>query len=237
MSPVLSGRAALVTGATGGIGRATAEVLAGAGARVGVAARDRGQLETLANRLGGWSLPCDVTDDTSLEAIRRDFEKLAGGPPEILVVAAGVFSIRRIEETTVSELDQNLAVNLRGSFLTVRSFLPSMVERGRGIIIQIGSVAGRKAFAGNGAYSASKYGVRGFHDVLLEEIRGTGVRSTLLEPAATDTSLWDGIRADGAPDLPAAESMLRPESVAACVHFVASQPGHVQVPYLALEAI
>jgi len=237
MSPVLSGRAALVTGATGGIGRASAEVLAGAGARVGVAARDKDRLDTLANRLGGWSLPCDVTDDTSLEAIRGDFEKLAGGPPEILVVAAGVFSIRRIENTTASELDQNLAVNLRGSFLTVRAFLPSMVERGRGIIIQIGSVAGRKAFAGNGAYSASKYGVRGFHDVLLEEIRGTGVRSTLLEPAATDTSLWDGIRADGTPDLPAPESMLRPEAVAACIHFVATQPAHVQVPYLALEAI
>ena len=233
----LFGRAALVTGATGGIGRASAEALVGGGARVGVAARDRNRLDALASQLGAWSLPCDVTDDAALEAVRSKFEKLAGGAPDVLVVAAGVFSLRRIEQTSPRDVERNLAVNLKGSFLTVRAFLPGMVDRGSGTIIQVGSVAGRKGVAGNGAYAASKYGVRGFHEVLLAELQGTGVRATLLEPAATDTSLWDGVHEEATFDLPDRAAMLRPESVAACVAFIASQPPKVQVPYLALEAI
>ena len=233
----LSGRAVLVTGATGGIGRASAEALARAGARVGVAARDRDRLDALANQLGAWSLPCDVTDHASIEALRSEFEKLAGGVPDVLVVSAGVFSLRRIEQTSPRDFERNLAVNLTGSFLTVRAFLPGMVDRGSGTIIQVGSVAGRKGFVANGAYAASKYGLRGFHDVLLEELRGTGVRATLLEPAATDTSLWDGVHEAAPFDLPDRAAMLRPESVAACVAFIAAQPPKVQVPYLALEAI
>ena len=160
----------------------------------------------------------------------------AAAGPKVKVAASGAgFSSMTI--ATLSSLTPGLAVNLTGSFLTVRAFLPGMVNRGSGTIIQVGSVAGRKGFVGNGAYAASKYGVRGFHDVLLEELRGTGVRATLLEPAATDTSLWDGVQEEAPFDLPDRAAMLRPESVAACVAFIAAQPPKVQVPYLALEAI
>ena len=162
----LSGKAALVTGATGGIGRATAQA-----------------------------------------------------------------------QISPDEFKRSLAVNLRGTFLTVRAFLPGLKRRGSGTVIQVGSVAGRRAFPGNGAYSASKFGVRGFHEVLLEELRGTGVCATLLEPAATNTSIWDSIEPERRPDVPDRESMLDPGSVAACVVFVAARNARVQIPYLTVEAI
>jgi NADP-dependent 3-hydroxy acid dehydrogenase YdfG len=127
-------------------------------------------------------------------------------------------------------------VNLRGPFLLVRAFLPLMLRRRAGHLIHVGSVAGRVAFPENGAYSASKFGLRGLHEVLLQEIRGTGVRATLVEPAATDTSLWDAVDAQGKPGLPARESMLRPEDVARVVVFAAGQPRHVQIPTIAVEA-
>jgi NADP-dependent 3-hydroxy acid dehydrogenase YdfG len=112
-----------------------------------------------------------------------------------------------------------------------------MKTRGSGTIVQVSSVAGRKAFAENGAYSASKFGVRGFHEVLLEELRGTGVRATLLEPAAVDTPIWDGIDRAAHPGLPARAAMLRPSAVAECVVFVAGRDPRVQIPVLTVEGI
>jgi NADP-dependent 3-hydroxy acid dehydrogenase YdfG len=111
-----------------------------------------------------------------------------------------------------------------------------MLARGHGHLVQLGSVAGRVAYPGNGAYSASKFGLRGLHEVLLQELRGTGVRATLVEPAATDTPLWDPLDPDGRDDLPSRAAMLRPEDVARAVVFAISQPRGVQIPVLAVEA-
>lgn len=203
---------------------------------MGLAASKGGKVTALAEECGGWSFPCDVSDAEAVEGLSRDFLAAAGRPPDILFVSAGVFSVERIQDTSPRGLARILAVNLAGSFLTVRTFLPALLERGSGVIIQVGSVAGRRGFAGNGAYAASKFGVRGMHEVLLAELRGTGVRATLLEPAATNTPIWDSVDRERNPDLPPRESMLDPCSVAACAVFVASRPAHVQVPYLTVEA-
>jgi NADP-dependent 3-hydroxy acid dehydrogenase YdfG len=112
-----------------------------------------------------------------------------------------------------------------------------MKARGSGTIVQVSSIAGRSAFTENGAYSASKFGVRGFHEVLLEELRGSGVRATLLEPAAVDTPIWDGIDRAAHEGLPARVAMLRPSAVAECVVFVAGRDPSVQIPVLPVEAI
>ena len=136
---------------------------------------------------------------------------------------------------TVKVFDETVAVNLRGTFLVNRALLPSMLERGTGLIVNVGSVAGRRAFSGNAAYSASKYGLRGYHEVLLEELRGTGVRATLLEPAATDTPLWDPLDPDRDPRLPNRDRMLRPDDVADTVLFVATRPQSVRIPVLQVE--
>jgi NADP-dependent 3-hydroxy acid dehydrogenase YdfG len=110
-----------------------------------------------------------------------------------------------------------------------------MLERGDGLFVNVGSVAGRKAFPGNGSYSASKFGLRGFHEVLLEEIRGTGVRATLLEPAPTDTPLWDEVDRKANPGLPDSSAMLDPDDVADAVLFVATRPPTVRIPLLQIE--
>jgi len=228
-------RTALVTGATSGIGRATVEVLTHDGWRTGLMARDTPRLGKLARDVEGWGLPCDVRDAGAIDDAVARFAELAGGAPELLVVAAGAFSLGPAVDLTVEELDRHIDVNLRGAILTVGAVLPAMLAAGRGTLVLIGSVAGRKAFPGNAAYSASKFGLRGFHEVLLEELRGTGVRATLLEPAATDTPLWDPLDPDSTPELPNRSAMLTPGDVAAAVAFVAGRPPGVRIPYLPIE--
>jgi len=232
---ILQGRSALVTGATRGIGRATAISLARAGAKVGLLARNRVALEELAAEINGWAFPCDVADAEAVDEALRQFEELAGDVPEIVVTAAGMFSLHPVEGLPAEEVRRHLAVNLEGSISVVRSVLPGLRRARRGTLVLIGSVAGRKAFPGNAAYSASKFGLRGFHEVLLAEIRGSGVRATLLEPAATDTPLWDPLDPDRNPDLPDRSAMLRPEAVADAVLFLATRPEGVSIPFLPIE--
>jgi NAD(P)-dependent dehydrogenase (short-subunit alcohol dehydrogenase family) len=231
----LTGEVAVVTGASRGIGRAVAAGLAGRGARVALLARSGDALRELAGEIGGWPIPCDVTDPEALERAAALVAEQAGRAPDLVVCAAGVFHIAPVDAMTLEELDLNLGVNLRGSILTVRAFLPALKARGRGILVQVGSVAGRRAFPGNGAYAASKFGLRGFHQVLLEELRGTGVRATLLEPAATDTTIWDPMSPDADPTLPDRAGMLHPTDVAEAVLFVASRREGVQIPFLPVE--
>jgi NADP-dependent 3-hydroxy acid dehydrogenase YdfG len=233
-SPQLHGRTALVTGATRGIGRRVAERLVEAGADVWIAARSEDALAELAAETGASPLPMDLTDDASVwHAV--DVLREQGVTPHIVVNAAGVFTMESCAEQTVKDFDLNVDVNLRGAFLLVRAVLPDLLERGSGLVVNVGSVAGRKAFPGNAAYSASKYGLRGLHEVLQEELRGTGVRVTLLEPAATDTSIWDPMDPDSDPNLPDRSSMLSPDEVAEAVLFVATRPEHVQIPVLQIE--
>ncbi|MEX2532120.1 MAG: SDR family NAD(P)-dependent oxidoreductase [Gemmatimonadota bacterium] len=231
----LDGSFAVVTGATRGIGRAVALGLTEAGARVALIARDGEALARLAGDTGGRAFPCDVSDAGALDSVGDDVMAWGGGSPDILVTSAGVFDLAPVATMSVEVLDRNLRVNLRGGVLSVRAFLPAMLEARRGTIVQVGSVAGRRAFPENGAYSASKFGLRGFHEVLLEEIRGTGVRATLLEPAATDTSIWDPMDPDANEDLPDREAMLDAASVAEAVLFAVTRPEGVQVPFLPIE--
>ncbi|HEX8360521.1 MAG TPA: SDR family oxidoreductase [Longimicrobium sp.] len=236
MDDTLRGKTALVTGASRGIGLAVARELALAGAWVGMVARGGDALARAAEEVGGHAMPTDVSDPSAVHTMATYVGELLGDAPDLVVNAAGTFALVPLAQTEPAEFDAQVAANLRAPFLIVRAFLPPMLQRGSGHIIQIGSVAGRVAFAGNGAYAASKFGQRGLHEVLLQEVRGTGVRATLVEPAATDTSLWDAIDPDSRPDLPDRAAMLRPEDVARVVVFAASQPRHVQLPFIAVEA-
>lgn len=224
-----------MTGASKGIGRAVAVALARSGVRVGAVSRSEADLAALVEEIGGWALPCDVTDAGALRRSVARFEELAEGPPDLVVASAGVFSLERADALTVGELDRHLDVNLRGAILTAREVLPGLLRAGRGTLVLIGSVGGRKGLRGNAAYAASKFGLRGFHEVLLAELKGSGVRATLLEPAATDTPIWDPLDPDENPKLPSRSEMLRPEDVAEAVVFVATRPPEVQIPYLPIE--
>jgi NAD(P)-dependent dehydrogenase (short-subunit alcohol dehydrogenase family) len=235
MADELRGRTALVTGGSKGIGLATARCLAEAGASVHVLARDPSPAGAICAASGGRTWSADVTDDADVWDATDALVDSIGGAPDLVVNSAGSFEVMPLHETSVEAFDRQIRVNLRGTFLVLRALLPAMLERGSGDVVQVGSVAGRRAFPSNGAYSAAKFGVRGMHEVLLEELRGTGVRATLIEPAATDTPIWDPLDPDADPHLPDRAAMLRAEDVADAILFVATRPAGVRIPLLQIE--
>lgn len=213
----LSKRHALVTGGGRGIGRAVCLALAREGAAVGPVAREAAQLAAVGREIqeaGGRApneaLVADVRRFDEIEqATRRLGDQL--GPPDILVVAAGVAGFTEVAEMGLEEWRLNLDTNLGGAFHAVKAVLPGMLERRRGDIVAIGSVAGIKAFRGCGAYGASKAGLLGLLGALREEVRGRGVRVTAVLPGATATGLWG--KALPVP----ADRMMNPEAVAQAV--------------------
>lgn len=232
----LHGRIALVTGASRGIGLAVARQCAEAGARVGMVARTEAVLRAAAEAVGGHAIPADIASPAGVQHLAAAVTDRWGRVPDLLINCAGVFSLAPLADTEPAEFERHLAVNLRGPFLLMRAFLAGMLSRGTGHIINVGSVAGRLALPGNAGYGASKFGLRGLHEVLAEEVRGTGVRATLIEPSATDTPLWDGLDPDNRTDLPSRAQMLRPEDVARTVLFAATQPLNVEISLLAVRA-
>jgi NADP-dependent 3-hydroxy acid dehydrogenase YdfG len=198
-------------------------------------ARGAQAIERLARELGGCAWPADLTDAVAVGPTLARLVEDQGAPPDLIVNAAGVFDLAPFAETSVEVFDRELSANLRGPFLVIRALLPAMLARGSGTIVTIGSVSGHKAFPGNAAYSASKFGLRGMHDVLVEELRGTGVRATLIEPGATDTRIWDPYDPDKRPDLPDRSAMLAAADVAEAVLFAATRPEGVCIPLLRIE--
>lgn len=229
----LTGRRVLVTGATGGIGRAVARRLADAGADLVLVARTRDRLEAIAAPLGATAVPGDAGDPADVAVVRDRVE--GDGGTYGLVNAAGTFDLAPVAETDPAMFERMIHGNLRAPFLMTRALLPGMLERGAGHVVTVGSVAGRVALPGNGAYSASKYGVRGLHEVLMAELRGTGVRTTLVEPTATDTGIWDPLAPDDRDDLPARDEMLAPDAVADAVLFALTRPPAVSIPTVAVQ--
>lgn len=225
----LRGRIAVVTGASRGIGAATADLLAREGARVVRMSR------SLAPRHGEDTLDlrCDVTDAAQVQ-VSADLVRAEWGAPDLLVNNAGAFHLAPFEETTTAEFDAQIAANLRGTWLVARAFVPMMRAGGGGRVVTVGSVADHHGFPGNAAYAAAKFGVRGLHETLLAEHRGTGVRFTLVSPGPTDTAAWDAVDPDSREGFTPRAKMLRPEDVAAAIVFAATRPAHVELDWLRL---
>lgn len=229
-APPLAGRTAVVTGSSRGIGLAVAEELQAAGAHVVRLARSL--RDTGADRRT--DLACDVTDAAQVaKAAARVLQER--GAPDILVNNAGGFLLKLIGDTSPEEFAVQLRDNLAAPFIVLRAFLPAMLARGSGHIITMGSVADHKAFPANAAYAASKFGVRGLHEVLSEEIAGTGLKATLISPGPVDTELWDPINPDAREGFTPRADMLRVEDLADLVRYVATRPSHVAVSLIHIE--
>lgn len=225
----LAGRLALVTGASRGIGLAVAEALRGAGAHVVRLAR------SLADAAGArWTdLRCDVTDAAAVDrAIGRVLTDR--GIPDIVVNNAGIFFIKPVAETTADDFSRTIAVNLTAAFLVVRALVPHLVRRGAGHFVTVGSVSDHRAFTGSTAYAASKFGLRGLHEVLRAELARTGVGTTLVSPGPVDTEIWDPIDPDSQPGFTKRGAMLQAGDVAEAVLFAVTRPPRVDVTEIRL---
>lgn len=226
MTP-LEGRLAVVSGASRGIGLAIATALAGAGARVVRVARSL----TPGSHDRFLDYPADLTDPAGVAAMAARVLAQVG-PPALLVNNAGVFDRIPFEAAPVAELTRQLQVNLVGAFALTQAFLPAMRQAGDGLVLTIGSIADQIAFPGNTVYSASKFGLRGLHEALAAEFRGSGLRFTLVSPGPTDTPIWDSV-SGGQPVRPRSE-MLTAADVAEAVLFVATRPPRVTIDVLRL---
>ena len=191
----LAGRVALVTGASRGIGAATAVALAAAGAHVVLAARDRAALGRVADRIratGGQAVPVptDVSDEAAVERLYASVERV--GPLGALVCAAGVLTPAPFAGTTSALWHETLGVNLTGTFLCCRAAFTAMAAAGQGRILNIASLSGVYAtekFPGLAAYNVSKYGVIGLTEAIAVEGRAHGISAVCLSPGAVDTEM------------------------------------------------
>ncbi|HEX7123972.1 MAG TPA: SDR family oxidoreductase [Gemmatimonadaceae bacterium] len=232
----LDGRSALVTGASRGIGLAIARRLVIAGARVLCLARSRDALEREASAMGALAspLPCDLSRPDEVDRAVQQVRDLIGDTPDILVQNAGLFALAPVEATSAEAFQQTLTTNLAGPYRLLHAFLPGMRARHSGHVVTIGSIADRLALPGNVAYAASKFAARAVHQVMREELRGSGVRVSLVSPGPVDTTLWDAIDPDRRPDLTPRARMLRPEAVADAVLWVVTRPADVNIDELRL---
>ncbi|MFW0796682.1 SDR family oxidoreductase [Gordonia sp. CPCC 205515] len=180
----LTGRVALVTGASSGLGVAVAEALSGAGARVAVVARRHDRLADLAERIGGVPIACDLTDAERVgEIVPQMVEQL--GPPQILVNAAGsMFTEERAEDEPLDAIRNTLGLNLTAPFLLAQSVFPHMCELGGGSIINVSSISGRVGIPGipQASYAASKAGLSGLTAELAVQWARHSIRVNTVAP-------------------------------------------------------
>jgi NADP-dependent 3-hydroxy acid dehydrogenase YdfG len=238
----LSNQNALVAGAGGGIGKAIAISLAEAGARVALIGRSRDKLDATKAELGPESdlalvAPCDIIDRTQVQSTVQTVLSTLGSI-DILVCSAGLnVSKRSLRSLDPSDWDRLIATNLTGAFNLVHFVLPSMRDRGNGLVIQIASLSGMRANVLTGAaYSVSKFGQAALGICIGREERGRGIRSTVIYPGEVNTPLLDA-RAGrpGGADASRREAILQPSDISATVRFIAELPPRAHIPELVIK--
>lgn len=244
----LDGTVALVTGASSGIGEATARALAANGAKVALAARRLERLERLAEEIGrdghtALAIESDITDqEQAIEAVGRTAAEL--GRIDIVVNNAGQMLLGPIEGAPTEEWDRMIDLNLKALINTTHAALPHLLAaaedspRGCADLVNISSVAGRVARSGSGVYNLTKHGVGAFTESFRQEFAGRKVRATLIEPGAVETELTDHIR-DGVREKVRERFVdmqsLRSEDVADAIAFAVTRPWHVAVNELLIR--
>jgi NADP-dependent 3-hydroxy acid dehydrogenase YdfG len=237
MSKSLVGRVALVTGASSGIGEATAIALAELGARVAIAARRRDRLEALSVRLAELGaepllLEADLLSEHEAQRVVAETEQHFGRL-DILVNNAGVMYLEPVAEADLGRWRQMLELNVLSLIATSQAALAGMTRRGGGDIVNIASTAGRAANPNGAGYSATKFGVVAFSESLRREVHKHGIRVSVIEPGVVETELREHIGHAGAQQAinAMADSMrqLQSRDVAEIIAFCVSRPAHVSI--------
>ncbi len=234
----LDGKVAVITGASSGIGEATAEVLAAEGASVVVAARREDRLEDLVERINGkdggkaLAVTCDVTDEQQAhDLIERAKDEF--GRVDILVNNAGVMQLSKIQRGLSDEWRTMFDVNVLGLLYATDAAIEVMKEQGSGHLVNISSLASRGTRPGLGVYSGTKMAVNGISESLRQELLEDNIRVTMVEPGAVETELPDHITDEEASEgLSAMLERLEPlqaEDIANAIAYVVTQPERVSI--------
>jgi NADP-dependent 3-hydroxy acid dehydrogenase YdfG len=233
----LHGKTVLITGGGSGIGKAAAEAFVAAGARVALIGRDAAKVKTVAEALGGapkaHARSCDVSSASQVvEAVRWATESL--GRIDILVNNAGLnFKERSITQLTPESWDRMIGANLDGAFYCIHAVLPQMLVRKDGVIVNVSSIAGKRASTVSGpSYCAAKFGMAALSLAAGLDLRESGVRLSVVYPGEVDTPILEQ-RPQPTSD-EQRKKMLRAEDVAAAILFVASLPPHASIPELVI---
>jgi short-subunit dehydrogenase len=205
----LRGRTVLLTGASGGLGRAIARELSQRGATPVLTGRRAELLEPLAAETGGRFVACDLADAAAVDRLLAD-----AGAVDVLIANAGLPASGHIETFTVEEIDRALAVNLRAPIVLARRLAEPMAARGSGHVVFMSSLSGKVASGGGSVYAATKFGLRGFAHGLREDLRPSGVGVSVLLPGFVSDA---GLFHDAGVDLPPWVGTTTPEAVAAAV--------------------
>ncbi len=235
MTQRLDGTAALVTGASSGIGEAAARALAAEGAKVALAARRKDRLDALATELGGLAIETDVTDrEQAAGAVERTVSEL--GRLDIVINNAGVMLLGPIVDAPVEEWDRMIDLNLKGLLYTAHAALPHLLRAAQegprevADLVNISSVAGRRVGQGGGIYQLTKHGVGVFSEALRQEVTARHVRSSLVEPGATESELVTHVREEVRSNLnPSSIQILRAEDIADAIVYIVTRPRHMAV--------
>lgn len=224
----LAGRTALITGASSGIGAATARQLSASGAALILVARRVERLEALAKECGhARVLALDVTDAAAIEA------GLGAECPDILVLNAGLArGTAPAFGNTASEVDEVFDTNVKGYLHVLRAVLPNMLARQSGDVVLLGSVAGRQMYPGGGIYCMTKHAVRALYESLRIDAGGKGLRFTTVDPGMVETEFSEvRFRGDkaAAKKVYAGLDSLMPSDIADIIHFVVTRPAHVNL--------
>ncbi|MDQ3273644.1 MAG: SDR family oxidoreductase [Actinomycetota bacterium] len=230
-------RTAVVTGASSGIGAATARRLAEQGYEVICAARRREQIQALAADITGRAVVCDVTEAESVAALAE----AVGGRLDVLVNnAGGAIGMEPIAETSPQTWRQMYDVNVIGTLQVTQALLPALVASGDGLVVNIGSTAGRIAYEGGGGYTAAKHGVAVLTETLRLELCGQPVRVTEIAPGMVRTDEFALRRLGGDRERAEAvyagvEEPLTADDIADCVSWVATRPAHVNLDLIVVK--
>ena len=240
MEPVLEGTVTLVTGASSGIGAATASVLAARGAAVALAARRKDRLDALAadiRKQGGTALvlECDITDqEQAADAVERAVAEL--GRLDTLINNAGVMLLGPVAGAPLSEWQRMVDLNVLGLLYCAHAALPHLLQAAQGAprqvadMVNISSVAGRAARNGNGVYSLTKFGIGAFSESMRQELARRHVRVSLVEPGATATELASHNRPEVLESIRSQFGQrMQAEDIADAIGYIVTRPRHVAV--------